>query len=74
MKQTRFAPGTILYMDYGEKELSNHRQTALCLTKAASCLMRKHVLLTMRMVPSGQHSEASWEKQIPVFLSVLLYE
>ena len=73
-RQSRFAPGTIIYMDYGEKELANHRQTALCLTKASACLMHKHVLLTMRMVPAGQHCEASWEKQIPFFLPVLMYE
>ena len=74
LRQTKFAPDTILYMDYGEKELSRHRQTALCLTKASACLMRKHVLLTMRIVPAGQHCEASWEKQIPFFLPVLLYD
>ena len=29
--------------------------------------------LTARIVPGGEHNEASWEKQNPYFISTLLY-
>ena len=32
------------------------------------------IRLTARIVPDGQHCEASWEKQIPFFVPALLYE
>ena len=31
-------------------------------------------MLTSRIVPWGDHCEASWERQIPFFMSTLLYE
>ena len=33
--------------------------------------MTKRVNLAMRIVPGGNHSEASWEKQIPIFMDCL---
>ena len=33
----------------------------------------KGVLLDSRIVPYGDHSEASWEKQVPFFMNTLLY-
>ena len=32
------------------------------------------VLLTSRIVPHGEHSEARWSRQIPFFINTLLYE
>jgi hypothetical protein len=37
-------------------------------------LLERKVDLTSRIVPNGNHNEASWEKQIPFFMNVLLYE
>ena len=34
-------------------------------------LLKKRVNLTLRIVPGGTHSEASWEQQIPVFMDCL---
>jgi len=34
-------------------------------------LLKKYTNLTFRIVPGGEHSEASWEKQIPVFMDCL---
>ena len=36
-------------------------------------LLGRGVLLTCRIVPDGEHCEASWERQIPFFLNTLLY-
>jgi hypothetical protein len=37
-------------------------------------LLQKNVLLTARIVPDGQHCEASWERQEPFFIPTLLYQ
>lgn len=62
---------TCIYMDYGSRELSNHGDSMGMLTAVCHVLMMKKVNLTMRIVPDGTHSEASWEKQIPVFMECL---
>ena len=36
-------------------------------------LQERGVKLTSRIVPGGEHNEASWEKQNPFFISTLLY-
>ena len=41
------------------------------LISMAQLLLKKRVNLTFRIVPGGTHSEASWEKQIPVFMDCL---
>ena len=41
--------------------------------KVASVLLERGVLLDCRIVPGGNHNEASWEKQIPFFMNTLLY-
>ena len=64
---------TVLYMDMGAKELRGGRRRALFGDVAAQ-LIRKGVYLETRVVPGGEHSERSWEKQIPFFLNTILYE
>ena len=73
IRAARPAPGTVLYMDYGSEELSNHAHMLRGLGKAAQLLLEKGVFLDLRIVPGGTHSEASWEQQIPFFISTLLY-
>lgn len=62
---------TCIYLDYGEKEMFNHAANAEALISTAHLLMTKRVNLAMRIVPGGTHSEASWEKQIPIFMDCL---
>ena len=62
---------TCIYMDYGELEMFNHAANAEALISTAQLLMTKRVNLAMRIVPGGNHSEASWEKQIPIFMDCL---
>ena len=74
IKNADIAPDTVVYMDYGELELSNHKDMLRQFVKISSILMKKNVRVNTRIVPNGTHSEASWEKQVPFFLNTILYE
>lgn len=65
---------TRIYMDYGSREMRFHRAMERQFQKVTSLLLRKRVFLTSRIVPYGDHCEACWEKQIPIFMNTLLYE
>lgn len=62
---------TCIYMDYGSEEMTNHPENAEAMISTSHLLLMKRVNLAMRIVPGGNHSEASWERQIPVFMSCL---
>ena len=62
---------TTIYMDYGENEMFNHVSTQESMISTAHLLLTKRVNLAFRIVPGGNHSEASWEKQIPIFMECL---
>lgn len=62
---------TCIYMDYGSDEMFNHAANAEALMSTSHFLMTKHVNLAFRIVPGGNHSEASWERQIPIFMDCL---
>ena len=62
---------TCIYMDYGSLEMYNHEANASALIATAHLLLTKQVDLTLRIVPGGTHSEASWEQQIPIFMDCL---
>ncbi len=62
---------TCIYMDYGSEEIYNHATNKEALISMAHLLLSKHVNLSFRIVPGGTHSEASWEKQIPIFMECL---
>lgn len=64
---------TILYMDYGTREMGNRTARRTAFGEMATLLLSKGVLLDCRLVPGGEHCEASWERQIPFFLNTLLY-
>ena len=65
---------TVLYMDYGSRELGNHELMQGQFARIAGQLLTRGVRLTCRIVPGGDHCEASWEKQIPFFIETLMYE
>ena len=62
---------TCIYMDYGSEEMFNHAANSEALMAMSHLLLSKRVNLTVRVVPGGNHSEASWEKQIPIFMECL---
>lgn len=71
IQKAKYRKDTILYMDYGSREFSNHGVQKQAFTEACAALIQKNVNLTARIVPGGTHCEASWEKQIPFFMNVL---
>ncbi|MBR1584528.1 MAG: alpha/beta hydrolase [Clostridia bacterium] len=74
IRKAEFAPGTVVYMDYGSREMGNHTGMLRCFQNTADALMEKGVYLTSRIVPNGDHCEACWEEQIPFFLHILFYD
>ena len=62
---------TCIYLDYGSEEMFNHAANAEALISTSHLLLTKRVNLALRIVPGGNHSEASWEKQIPIFMDCL---
>lgn len=65
-------PDTLVYMDYGSNEMGDGMREQF--TKVASILLSRGVWLNCRIVPNGDHSEASWERQLPFFINALLYD
>lgn len=72
IRRSRTAPGTVLYMDYGSEELG-WRGMEKTFGRISARLLEKKIHLTSRIVPGGDHSEGSWEKQIPFFMDILFY-
>ena len=62
---------TCIYMDYGSEEMFNHAANTEALLSTSYLLLTKRVNLAMRVVPGGTHCEASWERQIPIFMDCL---
>ena len=73
IRSSQVDPDTALYLDYGSEELNNHPQQLRLLGRAASLLTEKRIGLDFRIIPGGEHCEASWERQIPFFIHALLY-
>ncbi|MDD6212630.1 MAG: alpha/beta hydrolase-fold protein [Clostridiales bacterium] len=71
MRPCELGPGTQVYMDMGTEEMGDWNRTMRSMEKVNRMLWEKGAAVCMRMVPGGTHTEASWEKQIPVFLSCL---
>jgi predicted alpha/beta superfamily hydrolase len=71
--KAKLGPDTVLYMDYGSDELINHAGMLEIYGDITALLLKKGVYVDSRIVPGGNHSEASWEKQIPFFMHTLRY-
>ncbi len=69
--RSRMTPDTVIYMDYGSEEMDNHTANYASLSSAVQLLLTKRAMVTFRIVPGGNHSETSWEKQIPIFMECL---
>ena len=72
-REAAIDPNTVVYMDYGSDELDNHGHMASLFGQASARLMERQVKVNCRIVPGGNHSEASWERQIPIFMETLFY-
>lgn len=74
IRRARLRPDTVLYMDYGSRELGNHPKMLRHYAKVNSMLLERGIMLESRIIPGGTHCEASWERQIPFFMDALLYQ
>ena len=74
IRHAKLHADTTLYMDYGSRELYNHTNMIRCLGKITSLLLERQVYVNCRIVPGGNHCEASWERQIPFFMETFLYD
>ena len=72
--RAKLEPGTVLYMDYGSREMGNHDGMRCGFAEMCSKVLTRGIHLTSRIVPGGTHSEASWEKQLPFMFHTLMYE
>lgn len=71
LAKSNIQPGTNIFIDYGELEMSNHFSTQEALIAVSHLLIAKKANLTLRILPGGEHCEACWEKEIPVFMDCL---
>ena len=74
LRDTPIRPDTVIYMDYGSREMNFHPNMIRQFGAVTQRLLERGVHLTSRIVPNGNHNEASWEKQIPFFINTLLYD
>lgn len=73
IRASRPAKDSILYMDYGSREMGNQIGRRISFGHMVTLLLSKGILLDCRLVPGGKHCEASWERQIPFFMNTLMY-
>lgn len=62
---------TYIYMDYGSREFDRHSAQRRAFADTCATLIERGAFVTTRVVAGGTHCEASWEKQIPYFMSAL---
>lgn len=74
MLESDMGPDTVLYMDYGAREMAHHPGIGPAFARLTERLMNRGVLLTSRIVPNGDHCEACWEEQLPLMMNTLLYQ
>ena len=62
---------TLVYTDLGSAETRGHTEPWAKLFRAAAKLSKKGAYVAARIVPGAEHSEAFWEKRIPLFMDFL---
>jgi predicted alpha/beta superfamily hydrolase len=72
MAREKDRPDTVIYLDYGDQEFANHEGIRHQFARLTSTLTEHGICTSSRIVPGGTHCEASWERQIPYFMHVLL--
>ena len=73
VREAQVQPGTVVYMDYGSREMAGRPKMKKQFDLTVQQLLEKDVFLTSRIVPNGEHCEASWEEQLPIFMPVLMF-
>ena len=65
---------TRIYMDLGTAEIDGKRKALADMFKTAQWLSLAEADVTASAIPGAVHSEAAWEKRIPIFFDYLLQE
>ena len=73
VREAEIDPDTVIYMDYGSKEMGNHDDMLHFYSLMVKELMDRRIHLTSRIIPGGEHCESCWEEQIPFFMNTLTY-
>lgn len=73
LRETPMSQDTLVYMDIGERELEQREELRGCFARATSILINKGIRVTARVIPEGEHTEASWERQNDYYISALMY-
>ena len=73
IRSTPLSPDTVVYMDYGSREMNFHAGNEKSFAALGAEMLSRRIHLTMRIVPNGNHCEASWEQQLPFCIGSLLY-
>lgn len=74
LRMARLRGRTMVYIDYGSREMHWRRGIRTGFIQAVSIMMERGVMVEARIIPGGEHNEASWQKQVPFFIDSLLYE
>ncbi|MBE5776638.1 MAG: alpha/beta hydrolase [Clostridiales bacterium] len=74
IRKKKMEEDTVIYLDYGSREMGNHQAMRECFSTCVKTLMDKGVYTASRIVPNGDHCESCWEEQIPFFMNTLSYQ
>lgn len=70
-ENVNFRKGCALFTDYGTAEFANHAPQRKLFGEMYALLVEKGVAAEARVVEGGVHSELTWRKEVPFFLSAL---
>lgn len=71
LQRAKFGKDAVIYADYGSKELAADEKRKQVFFKTCALLAERGVNLTARIARGGDHTEASWERQVPIFMNAL---
>ncbi len=74
LKQSHINPDTRVYISVGSKEFSNPQEMhagVACHEYFAKAFLEHHAYAYLNVIDQGMHSEASWEKENPVYFDFL---
>lgn len=72
INQAEIHSDTSVYMDIGSEELKKNPTLLYNLLDVEYELKKKNIPVRFRIIEDGTHTEASWEKQVPVFFDYFL--
>jgi predicted alpha/beta superfamily hydrolase len=73
IRKSKYRPDTAVYLDFGQREFGGNKEMRRSFMDTVNALEQQDVPITCRIVPNGDHNEATWEEQIPFFMPVLFY-